>query len=247
MGHTTHRNKNCSFTCKYAISWWSTRYLSKDVHLRWCYQSGKKQRSTKELDREQDVNASKFRKNTVILPSDKVMMWNHKKKSKVDPEFFPDLFTVLDTSNEVCNLLIQQDYDGSVYRRHPDDINPFDFTKNYSPVPSNSSEKDAVQKFYQCLVETSQNNTDGDGNFDLATDIPHLQHQHVSFEPRRSTRTRRQNQRYFNEDFTHWGRTLYYYNPGCYWEGDIWTIWKGEWYTLIWTWTLLFITLYFID
>ena len=99
-------------------------------------------------------------------------------------DHFPELFTVLDTSNEGPNLLNQRDYDGSVYRRHPDDMKPFTFIESYSPVTSISSEKDAVQKFRQCLAETSQDNTDGDGNLDLATDIPHFKHQHASFEPR---------------------------------------------------------------
>ena len=140
----------------------------------------------RKLDWEQDVNASKFRKNTVSLPGDKVMMQNHKKKSMFDLDYFPEPFTVLDTSNEGPNLLIQQDYDGSVYRWHPD-MKPFTFIESYSPVPSISSEKDAVQKFHQCLAETSQDNTDGNGNLDLATDIPRLKHQHASFEPRWST------------------------------------------------------------
>ena len=71
------------------------------------------------LERSHSINTSRHRSSSTIQIGDQVYMRNLQ-KSKFQPIFGPDTFTVLDVSNS--GATIQNNRDKSTFRRHLDDL-----------------------------------------------------------------------------------------------------------------------------
>ena len=89
--------------------------------------------------REDVINSSKFRQPSNISVGDTVMMRNHRKQSKFETTFLPESFKVVDVTQDGRSLVIERISNGSVFRRHPDDVKIFD--GNFPPKNIYSSQK----------------------------------------------------------------------------------------------------------
>ena len=85
------------------------------------------------LENEERVNASKYRKKAVVDVGDTVLMRNHRKRIKFDPQFSPEPFIVVHVDEKSGEVLLKDNDDHTFYRRHLDDIKPW-FAEVKQPI-----------------------------------------------------------------------------------------------------------------
>ena len=151
-------------------------------------------RETKEI-REEQINRKKFRRPEVIVVGDIVLMRNHRKQRKFEPTFLPEAFKVLNVSGGGRFLVIERSSDGTVFRRHPDDVKKFE--GRFPDNPNNQfSEEEEIREWHnrcaQYAAEVEEYDDDDNGVIDEEV---------RNSQPRRTVRTRHRNSRYFNDDF----------------------------------------------
>ena len=95
-------------------------------------QVARKQDVESKLERQVDVNSSKYKKRSEVGTGDWVLIRNFNKKSKFDPLFQPKPCMVKQSENGWVVL----ERDGSSYRRHLDDIKPL----QYQPPQKNATD-----------------------------------------------------------------------------------------------------------
>ena len=95
-------------------------------------QVARKQDVESKLERQVDVNSSKYKKRSEVGIGDWVLIRNFNKKSKFDPLFQPKPCMVKQSENGWVVL----ERDGSSYRRHLDDIKPL----QYQPPQKNATD-----------------------------------------------------------------------------------------------------------
>ena len=155
-------------------------------------------------ERECKVNASKFRKEIQITVGDTVLIRKLDKKIKFNPNFSSDKFTVLEISGDKTVITVMRLSDKKVFKRHPDDIKVLRQPQlgTIKKPRQKLSEYEETQIFFKEL-ESIVNSDDSDYNiFDKCTGV--FEENGITqfmVEPRRSKRTKKQNSRYFNEDF----------------------------------------------
>ena len=144
-------------------------------------------------DREDKVNNSKFRQQSLVSVGDTVLMRNHNKRSKFQPTFLPEPFKVINVSQSGRILVIERSSNGKVFRRHPDDIKIFngEFTKKDD---HQRTEKDEIQTWHDSISQFQ-------GEKEECTENETEEVTHSPALPRRSERVQRRNERYYNEDF----------------------------------------------
>lgn len=160
--------------------------------------------------RGKEVNSSKFRKEANITVGDSVLMRNHRKRVKFDPDFIPERFKVIDVANNGRIITILKEADGSRFIRHPDDIKIFEgsFPNSVNEPPTQGGD---IQDFHRRLLETNPHDADEDQEGDeryppievaIPCEVPqNLLELPNNTETRRSNRIRRQNVKYYNENF----------------------------------------------
>ena len=77
------------------------------------------------IEKEEDVNASKYRKASDFFPGDLVLIRNHNAMSEFDPKFTPEPYTVVDVDYESKKIILQSSENSRKVTRHPDDVKPF--------------------------------------------------------------------------------------------------------------------------
>ena len=76
-------------------------------------------------ERQQKINASKYRIPSDFQIGDGVMLRNYKRASKFDPLFLPEVCAEVDRSDCGRFLTVKRESDGKIFKRHPDDIKGF--------------------------------------------------------------------------------------------------------------------------
>ena len=168
--------------------------------------------------RECDVNKSKFRQPTVIEEGDKVLMRNHQKRIKFDPDFLHEPFKVEEIRDDGRFIILERESDGSIFRRHPDDIKVFHGEFPSKLVNQGGSKFQKWVLDYDPLEEEDDDETpvvrdtntgdamriDGDRSIgddaNIGGDTLNT-NANGADNLRRSTRIKRPNPRYFNADF----------------------------------------------
>jgi len=95
----------------------------------------KKDKAIKE-ERQDSINASKFRKDTEINTGDVVIARNFAKTSKFEPIFLPEPFVVVGCENSANRLVLENMSDSRLVLRHVDDVKvcpPALFQKHREP------------------------------------------------------------------------------------------------------------------
>ena len=167
-------------------------------------QSARKQDEAIKHEREEKINASKYRKSMDVSVGDIVMIRNFNKRSKFDPVFIPEAFKVLEVSKDKRLLIIVRDRDGKTFRRHPDDVKPF---KGQFPATcERMSEEEEIKQWQKLFVECTEPFEDSyvSENEQEASTANCGQSQNnnaLVVQPRRSTRQRRANPKYYGSDF----------------------------------------------
>ena len=76
-------------------------------------------------NREENINASKYRIPSEFEVGDTVLLRNYKKTSKFQPLFLPEPCTILNTADNGRFLLMEWKSDEKTFWRHPDDVKSF--------------------------------------------------------------------------------------------------------------------------
>ena len=83
---------------------------------------------TKDLEQKNDkqaaVNSSKYRKPSLFAVGNSVWIRDADRRSKFQPKFLNERFTVLEVDQTAKKLLLQRDSDNGTLVRHPDDVKP---------------------------------------------------------------------------------------------------------------------------
>ena len=83
---------------------------------------------TKDLEQKKDkqaaVNSSKYRKPSLFAVGNSVWIRDADRRSKFQPKFLNERFTVLEVDQTAKKLLLQRDSDNGTLVRHPDDVKP---------------------------------------------------------------------------------------------------------------------------
>jgi len=145
-------------------------------------------------ERDSIINNSKFRKCEEISVGDVVMMRNHRRTAKFDPYFIPEPFDVGDKQADGRNLIVVRRSDGSLFRRHPDDV------KKATGLFPKQTDEHTVTKEAAEIEEwhQGQRNEHCDDNND---DNIIFKNAGVPTTLRRSQRTVQRNPKYFNDNF----------------------------------------------
>ena len=152
------------------------------------------------LHNEKQVNSSKYRKSSEFTVGDQVLIRNYKRKSKFDTLFEKTPYFITNI-NDIGNKITVVRSDNLKLCRHPDDIKPF-YGKQQSSeeVKSPYTDQEILYKQYEnddCGYECPfQQQYNTDRQMIVPDDVLH-EEQII----RRSDRDRRQNRRYFNDDF----------------------------------------------
>ena len=152
------------------------------------------------------VNSSKYRKETRFCSEDKLLVRNYQKKSKYDPLFYTEPFTVIHV-NEIGNKVLVERC-GMKLERHPDDHKPYFETGPVGP------KNQVVRPGKRCMDFTDYDKIEHDYGNDSYNECPFRQQNdimnddlgssdHAVIEPLRrpSSRVRLPNSRYFGENF----------------------------------------------
>ena len=75
--------------------------------------------------REKRINQQKFRVKEAISTGSTVFMRYHNERTKFEPTFLPETFTVLNFDSDGTTLILERKKDGAIFRRHPDDVKLF--------------------------------------------------------------------------------------------------------------------------
>ena len=167
-------------------------------------QSARKQDEAIKHEREEKINASKYRKSMDVSVGDIVMIRNFNKRSKFDPLFIPEAFKVLEVSKDKRLLIIVRDRDGKTFRRHPDDVKPF---KGQFPATcERMSEEEEIKQWQKLFVECTEPFEDSyvsenEQEASTANCGQSKNNNALVVQPRRSTRQRRANPKYYGSDF----------------------------------------------
>jgi hypothetical protein len=73
-------------------------------------------------DRQDQVNASKYKIPSEFQIGDDVMLRNYRKSSKFDPVFLPEHCEIVECSDDGQFLTIERKRDGRIFKRHPDGV-----------------------------------------------------------------------------------------------------------------------------
>ena len=73
-------------------------------------------------DRQDQVNASKYKIQSEFQIGDAAMLRNYRKSSKFDPIFLPEHCEIVECSDDGRFLTIEIKRNGRIFERHPDDV-----------------------------------------------------------------------------------------------------------------------------
>jgi len=146
------------------------------------------------FERQQLINASKYRAPAKFKTGDGVLLKNYTKTSKFQPSYIPERFTILRTEDQGRTVVLERDSDGTTLRRHPDHLKRFDFENPAQPAAPTPTEQDVLRQFHKQFNDINDiNEYPDDSNEPL--DVNHHHHH------QQQRRERRNNPRYFNENF----------------------------------------------
>ena len=127
-------------------------------------------------------------------------MRNTKKHSKFDTTFTPEPCTVIHVEEGQRLIVVERMKDGKKFFRHPDDIKYYPGASVTIDPKIEASEEDEVREWHRLMESVVPENDSGDISEPDYTAMVENE-QDSNNVPRRSTRQRNQNKRYFNTDF----------------------------------------------
>ena len=101
------------------------------------------------LQRQKEVNASKYRTPSQLQVGGTVLLRNYNKTSKFDPVFSPELCTIVNTDQQGRCLVLEQESDGRIFKRHSNDVKPFTSNNSQSASTTNNVETPSEQEIAQ--------------------------------------------------------------------------------------------------
>ena len=170
-----------------------------DIHV-----AKQQDRDTKAL-RKEKYNSSRHTKPSDFRVGEQVLARNFYKKSKFEPVFLPERYTVMDVLANGKIVLIQSTRTGAHLRRHPNDLKRFEGSFPDEPATKSFSESEILHAWREAFAAMDISIED-DGMGDEAVDheAP-LEEDHAApapFQPvARALRVRRPNPRIFNDNF----------------------------------------------
>lgn len=171
-------------------------------------------------EREEKLNASKYRTSTHFQVGDKVLIKNYLKTTKYQPVFIPEYSEVVAVEDGGRSVKIKL-HNGKELRRHVDDVKPYRSMNSDGAEPKTESdvrEESVLQKWHEVwnkvddemylyedesddVEETYEPVNDHQQGTHNDDDLPEGQNGVESGNNRRSTRIRTANPRYINGDF----------------------------------------------
>ena len=150
--------------------------------------------------RQQKINASKYRQESVFRVGDTVLIRNFNKTSKYDPLFQRSPLVVKEVQNNGRCLILQRLSDGKVYQRHPDDVKMYNGPRLPSPVQQQALGDEQCAEYLQGRMWDLYND-ESDYEMTFATPLPPP----PGFPPlpqqnQRPVRQRLPNPRYYNDN-----------------------------------------------
>lgn len=145
----------------------------------------------RKAERDSSINSSKYRQDTNLAVGDYVLLRNHQKTKKFEPIFLPEPFQVINTSKDGRVITIQKD--NQTFKRHPDDLKPFQGILKPEVTTKNPQHRDTARS---CQHWHTYEEDDYDDNISVND-----QDDEPTTTLRRSARTRVPNPRYNNETF----------------------------------------------
>ena len=167
---------------------------SEDVH------NARELDKEKKSKRQEATNASKYRKQSIVLPGDLVLVWA--RRSKFDPIFLPSPFLVQELNEEMKNVLLKDLNSTRTILRHLDDVKQHHHSYNESiqdeapnkGIPDNTDVEEAAKHF---IEEEHDGESIQHDQVPLQNSIPVLPEARVDPIPQRvSTRVRKARKRY---------------------------------------------------
>ena len=131
------------------------------------------------------VNSSKYRKVSDLKIGDAVLIRNHTRNSKFQPLFGPEPYTIVSITDEGNKLTVERCSDGGTLIRHPDES-----------MSKTAEEEMLLSSNYDNDYE---NNVEFEGDQDFPKDNDGIAIE-ATTEPRRSSRDRRPNVRFCNDE-----------------------------------------------
>ena len=155
-------------------------------------QSARQRELEKKKSSQTKVNAGKFRIPSDFAVGDRVLVRNYQKTRKFEPTFLPDLYIVVEISENGQCLTLEDFTNGATLKRHPDDVKKYGGSAQQQLHNENQqpSEQEVLKEYLGRLSQVFQDYEDTFGNDSLE-----LQSN------ARPPRQRRDNPRYFNDDF----------------------------------------------
>ena len=150
--------------------------------------------------RQQKINASKYRQESIFRVGDTVLIRNFNKTSKYDPLFQRSPLVVKEVQNNGRCLTLQRLSDGKVYQRHPDDVKKYNGPWLPPPVQQQALGDEQCAQYLQGQMWDLYND-ESDYEMTFSTPLPPP----PGFPPlpqqnQRPVRQRLPNPRYYNDN-----------------------------------------------
>ena len=155
--------------------------------------------------RQEKINASKYRKESPIVPGDVVLVRNMTRKSKFEPIFCPNTYVVLERNEESKNLWLKDIESSKVILRHLDDVKSFHIaqatasTEKYSSGDHQDSLEAELVAQQAVLDDEPANSEDKSIEDDTGNSNNPVPIENIPNIPRRPSRLRKTIRRYIEE------------------------------------------------
>ena len=164
-------------------------------------QKARKRDKEAKIQRDATINASKYHHDSNICIGDSVLIRNHERKSKFDPLFPLVLYEVI--QKEGKTVTVRRGKDGKIFKRHPNDVKVTSWRpKEQHTLVKELDEREQLMKFHQIFESIrDDDNENGLSLFERENTVGSTNaiNDADACSPRRSSRIRRPNPRYYNE------------------------------------------------